>query len=182
MKKVIGVHMHWFIHIWFLCDNWRSCCFSCPRWACNHNNSSLIHLYFPSQFEFITLFLPAQSSSSQTGFPWPWLPTNKRLAIQPLFTWTNSSKLSFKRFSNCLSVKLTIFAILSHFSLFKTWFWCNDSLTANTHERLVILLKNNQKDLHVLQALIGLINWLPIIESHFYLIHGSKHSLIISSR
>ena len=34
----------------------------------------------------------------------------------------------------------------------------NDSLTANTHERLVILLKNNQKDLHVLQALIGLIN------------------------
>lgn len=74
-EKVIGVHMHWFIHIWFLCDNWRSCCFSCPRWACNHNNSSLIHLYFPSQFEFITLFLPAQSSSSQTGFPWPWLPT-----------------------------------------------------------------------------------------------------------
>ena len=34
----------------------------------------------------------------------------------------------------------------------------SDSLTANTHERLVILLKNNQKDLHVLQALIGLIN------------------------
>lgn len=39
------------------------------------------------------------------------------------FTWTNSSKLSFKRFSNCLSVKLTIFAILSHFLFIQNLFW-----------------------------------------------------------
>ena len=43
-------------------------------------------------------------------------------------------------------------------SLYSKLVLSNDSLTANTHERLVILLKNNQKDLHVLQALIGLIN------------------------
>lgn len=64
-EKVVCVHMHRFIHVRFFCDNRRSCCLSCSRRTCNHNNSSLIHLHSPSQFRFTALFLVLERFFSQ---------------------------------------------------------------------------------------------------------------------